>query len=211
MPRERKDKIIKKQPFYIDTNIALDYITGRNQEAISVLDGIKEMGAIIVSSSFLVMEAADFKKDSIYLAQKAIKEKWEIRKIMRQSYEKDLKEGSFDNVSDWIEELKSKLELQLYDFLVDADTWELAQYISQSSNLAAPDVIHLSSAIIAAQGGIETDWDTVIPCKILISNDGFLKTEAEKIKQQLDISYPNILTLSEIKKKFLKEEESDGQ
>ena len=89
MPKERENKTIETQAFYIDTNIALDYITGRNQEAVSVLDSLKEMGAIIVSSSFLVMEAADFKKDSVYFVQKAIEEKWEIRKIVRESYEKD--------------------------------------------------------------------------------------------------------------------------
>lgn len=210
MPKRRKSKATETEAFYVDTNVALDYITGRNPEAISVLDSLKETGAIIVSSSFLVMEAADFKKDSIYFVQKAIDEKWEIKKITRQCYEKNLKEGDFYNVSDWIDELKSKLKLELYDFLVDTDTWELAQYISQSSNLAAPDVIHLSSAIIAAQSGIETGTNKVTPCKIFISNDGFLKKEAEKIKQQLDVSYPDILTLSEVKNRFLKKGERDG-
>lgn len=204
MPRGRKNKEIKKEAFYIDTNIALDYITGRNPEAVSILESLKEMGAIIVSSSFLVMEAADFKKDSIYIVKKVIDEKWDLRKTTRHSYEKDLREGDFYNISDWIEDLKSKLKLELYDFIVDTDTWELAQYVSQNSNLTAPDVIHLSSAIIAAQSRIEIDKDIVILCKTFISSDGFLKKEAEKIKQQLEVPYPDILTLSEIKKKFLK-------
>jgi predicted nucleic acid-binding protein len=201
MPR-KKDEITGEEAFYIDTNIALDYITGRNPEAVSVLDSLKAKGATIVSSSFLVMEAADFRKDSIYFSQKVTKENWEIRKIVRQSYEKDLNEGDFDSVSDWIEVLTGKLELELYDFLVDTDTWELAQYISQSSNLAAPDVIHLSSAIIAAQSGI--DRGIILKCNVLISNDGFLKGEAAKIKQHLDVSYPEILTLAEVKNRFLK-------
>ncbi len=192
MQKERKNKKIEKEAIYIDTNIALDYITGRNAETISVLNKLKERGSIIVSSSFLVMEAADFKKNSMYMTKKAMDEKWEMRKIMRGVDQKDLKVGDFYNISDWIEDLKNKLKLELYDFLVDTDTWELAQYISQNSNLAAPDVIHLSSAIIAAQSGI---------CKIFISNDGFLKKEGEKIKEQLGISYPDILTVSEIKNK----------
>ncbi len=207
MPREEKDKIIEKQAFYVDTNIALDYITRRNPEAVAILDSLKEKGAVIVSSSFLVMEAADFKKEAIYFVQKAIDEKWEIKKITRQCYEKDLREGDFYNVSDWIDDLRKKLKLKLYDFLVDTDTWELAQSISQSSNLAAPDVIHLSSAIIATLLGIEIGKNKVVPCKIFISNDGFLKKEAKKIKQQLDefdASCPEILTLSEVKNRFLK-------
>ena len=208
MPRERKDKIAEKQAFYIDTNIALDYITGRNAEAISVLDGLKGMRAIIVSSSFLVMEAADFKKDSIYLIEKAMNQKWEIRKIIRSSDRKDLKEGDFSNVSDWIDDLRKKLKLQLYNFLRNSAAWELAQHISQSSNLAAPDVIHLSSAIIAAQWGIKIGKN-VVPCKIFISDDGFLKKEAKKIKQQFDefdVACPEILTLSEVKARFIGKE-----
>ncbi|MEA1912420.1 MAG: hypothetical protein U9N06_01090 [candidate division WOR-3 bacterium] len=201
MPRERKNK---KEAFYIDTNIALDYITGRNRDTISILDKLKEMKSIIISSSFLVMEAADFKKDSLYVVKKAIDEKWEIRKIIRDSYQKDLKTGDFYNISDWTEELKSKLNLKLYDFLVDTDTWELAQYISENSNLHAPDVIHLSSAIVVAQSGIEIKKDVIVPYKIFISNDKFLKKEAEKIKQQLEVSYPDILTVPEIKNKFFK-------
>lgn len=208
MSEERKNKKSKKEAFYIDTNIALNYTTGRNTETISVLKGLKEMKSIIISSSFLVMEAADFKKDSIYITQKAIDEKWEIRKIIRNSYQKNLKEGDFYNISDWVEELKSKLNLKLYDFLVDTDTWDLAQYISQNSNLSAPDVIHLSSAVIAAQSGIEINKDIIVPCKIFISNDGFLKEEAEKIKQQLEVSYPDILTVSEIKNKFFERSDS---
>jgi predicted nucleic acid-binding protein len=211
MLRERKNKMAEKQAFYVDTNIALDYITGRNPEAVTVLDSLKEKGAVIVSSSFLVMEAADFKKESIYFVQKVIDEKWEIKKITRQCYEKDLREGDFYNVSDWIDDLRKKLKLKLYDFLVDTNSWELAQYISQSSNLAAPDVIHLSSAIIVAQSGIEIRKN-VVPCKIFISNDGFLKKEAKKIRQQFDefdVSCPEILTLSEVKNRFLKIEEAE--
>lgn len=200
MPKERKNK---KEAFYIDTNIALNYITGRNKETIYVIDKLKEMKSIIISSSFLVMEAADFKKDSIYITHKAIDEKWEIRRIIRDSYQKDLKTEDFYNISFWIEELKSKLKIKLYDFLIDTDTWELAQYVSQSSNLSAPDSIHLSSAIIVAQSGIEIQKDVTVPCQIFITNDEFLKREAEKIKKELELSYPDILTISELNKKIL--------
>lgn len=200
MPKERKNK---REAFYIDTNIALNYITGRNKETIYVIDKLKEMKSIIISSSFLVMEAADFKKDSTYIIHKAMDEKWEIRRIIRDSYQKDLITGDFYNISFWIEELKSKLKIKLYDFLIDTDTWELAQYVSQNSNLSAPDSIHLSSAIIVAQSGIEIQKDVTVPCQIFITNDKFLKGEAEKIKKELELSYPDILTISELNKKIL--------
>ena len=45
MPRERSEsKATKTQAFYIDTNVALDYITGRNPEAVRILEGVKEKG-----------------------------------------------------------------------------------------------------------------------------------------------------------------------
>lgn len=199
-----KESTTKKQAYYIDTNIALDYITGRNPQTISVLDSLIDAGSIMVSSSFLAMEAADFKKDSLYFIEKVVDKKWELRKTVRDSYRKDLRRGDFYKVQDWIEELRDKLKLQLYDFLIDNDTWEIAQHISQNSNLFAPDAIHLSSSIVAAQSSITTTEGIKLPCNIFISNDDFLTKEAQKVKRELEISYPEILTVSETKNKFLK-------
>jgi len=196
---KRKNKV---KGFYIDTNIAIDYITGRNPDTIGVLDLMKEKGWKIVSSSFLVMEASDVKKDYIYIINKTMEEKWDIRRVLRERDHKDLTEGDFFKLTEWIDDLKDKLNLLLYDFLVDSDTWELAQYISQNSNLFAPDAIHLSSAIIASQGGIEID-DDQIEIEAFVTNDSFIKEEAEKIKKQLEIDYPEVLTIGELKKKFL--------
>ena len=201
MPRERKNKESGKVAFYIDTNIALDYITGRDIKTVSVLDSLKKMNFILTSSSFLVMEAADFKKDSEYIHRKIVEKKWEARKVLRQVYRKDLKYGDFCNVEDWIKELTDNLGVRIYHFLVDTETWELAQYISLYSNLSAPDVIHLSSAIVVAQSGLEVDNGTVI-CRAFISNDAFLKEEAERIKKQLHIRYPDILTVAQIKSRL---------
>ncbi|MBA7492133.1 hypothetical protein ES702_02682 [subsurface metagenome] len=201
MSEKRKSKEFAKYGFYIDTSVALDYVTGRNMETVSVLDTLKKMGLVIITSSFLVMEAADFKKDHIYVLKKAVDEKWEIRRIVREVYKKDLRYGDFCNVEDWLKGLKDKLGLQLYNFLVDTDTWELAQYISINSNLSAPDVIHLSSALVAAQSGVKSR-NGAIKCRGFISNDGFLKREAKKIKNQLGIVYPEILSVAEIKSKL---------
>lgn len=201
MPRERRNEGSGKLGFYIDTNIALDYGTGRNAETVSVLNSLKEMGNILISSSFLVMEAADFRKDFVYIHRKAVEESWGARKILRQVYNKDLKYGDFWNVEDWTKKLTDKLGLQIYNFLMDGETWEMAQYISLYSNLSAPDAIHLSSAIVVAQSGLKVGNET-IECKEFISNDNFLKQEAEKIKKQQDILYPVVLTIAQIKNRL---------
>ena len=208
MPEKRRvSKEIPKQAFYIDTNVALDYVIDKDKQTVSVLENIKKLGVSIVSSSFLIMEAADYVKNNLYINKKSKKRLWDIKQVIRKLDKKNLKEEDFESVSELIEELKSKLELELFDFLVDSDTWELGQYISQSSNLYAPDVIHLASAIVATQSGIETGYGIKIPCDIFISNDGFLRKEGEKIKEQLGIPYPDILAISEVKKRFLKKDD----
>ena len=88
----------KSKAFYIDTNVALDYITARNRESVSVLDRIKAKGWKCVSSSFLAMELADYQKDNLFVIEKAMEKKWEIRKILREAGNKDLRRGDFDKI-----------------------------------------------------------------------------------------------------------------
>src|SRR6266481_1630519 len=97
-------KIRTAKAFYIDTNVALDYVTARNRDAILVLDKIKEKGWKCLSSSLLVLELADYKKDSLFVIEKAIEKKWEMRKILRETYKKDLKRGDFEKVIEWFKE-----------------------------------------------------------------------------------------------------------
>src|SRR5437899_10896735 len=113
MPKGTK----RSKVFYIDTNIALDYITARNREAILILDKIKERGWKCVSSSF-------------------IEKKWEMRKILRETYNKDLRRGDFDKVLEWFEQFRQDYNnVELYDFLKDNNDWQVAQGISFNSNL----------------------------------------------------------------------------
>src|SRR5713226_5953879 len=149
MPRK-----IKNRSFYIDTNIALDYITGRNRHTILVLGKIKDKEWKCVSSSFLAMELADYKKESLFVTDKAIEKKWEMRKIIREAYKKDLRSGDFEKVYEWFNEFRQEYKnIDLYDFLKDSNDWQLAQEISFTSNLPAPDVIHLTSAMLGSVSG----------------------------------------------------------
>src|SRR3989338_1605414 len=121
----------KSKSFYIDTNIALDYLTGRNRQTVLVLGKLKDKGRKCVSSSFLAMEMADYKKDSLFVIDKAIEKKWEMRKIIRATDKKDLRRGDFEKVYEWFNEFKQDYKnIDLYDFLKDADDWQLPQEIS---------------------------------------------------------------------------------
>jgi predicted nucleic acid-binding protein len=192
MPKKKKSK-----SFYIDTNIALDYITGRNRQTVLILGKIKDKGWKCVSSSFLAMELADYKKESLFIIDKAIDKKWEMRKIIRATDKKDLRSGDFEKVYEWFNEFRQDYKnIELYDFLKDSDNWQAAQEISFNSNLAAPDVIHLASAML----GSVTDY-----CQVLITHDELFSKEGKRIIKDYKMdSKLKIMSIAEVKESFFK-------
>lgn len=192
MPKAKR----KVKSFYIDTNIALDYATNRDIDTVMLLERIKERGWKCVSSTFLAMEMADYKKEDLFI-ERARGKKWEFRKILREKDNKELKNVDFESAIDWFEDFKKRYkEIDMYDFLQDKESWSLAQEISFNSNLTAPDVIHLTSAIWAAFGN---------HCDIFITKDKLLNKESKKILEQYKLKGVfKIMTVAEVKKKYFK-------
>ena len=63
------------------------------------------------------MEMADYKKDSLFVIDKAIEKKWEMRKIIRATDKKDLRRGDFEKVYEWFNEFTQDYKnIDLYDF-----------------------------------------------------------------------------------------------
>ena len=97
------------------------------------------------------MELFDYKKDAIFISR-AIDKKWETRKILREvnnTNGKSLKQSDYTSIEEWSSDFIQKVKkIEFYDFLQDTEGWELAQEISAKSELSAPDVIHLTSAIL---------------------------------------------------------------
>jgi len=118
-----------------------------------------------------------------------------MRKILRETYNKDLKRGDFEKVFDWFNEFRQEYKnIELYDFLKNSDDWQLAQEISFNSNLNAPDAMHLTSVILGAIGSY---------CQILITNDQPFSKEARRIIEDHKMnSKLKVMTISEVKKKF---------
>lgn len=196
MPEPRKKA--KPKRFYIDTNIALDYATNRDPQTFLFLEKIKEKKWKIISSSFLVMELADYKKESIFIS-KALSKKWETRKILREvnnNNGKNLKIGDFEMIQEWTEDFKNRIKkFELYDFLQDAISWDLAQEISLKSELSAPDSLHLASAIVGAKSG---------DCDVFLSKDKLLLKEGERIVAELKMKTKlKILDIAQAKKLYL--------
>ena len=191
--KKKRKKVVKS--FYIDTNIALDYATRRNLETAFVLQKIKEKGWHCVSSTFLSMEMADYNKDTLFI-RRALDKKLEPRKILRDiSGKKNLTKSDFGTISDWFEDFKKEYKkLAMYDFIQDNLGWKLAQKISFETELTAPDVIHLTSAIIGSVLGY---------CNVLITNDGLFEREANKVIEKLKRKRQiRVMSVAEVKRKF---------
>ncbi len=187
-------KAKKGKSFYIDTNVAIDYATVRDVQTVLVIERIKEKNWKCVSSTFLAMEMADYKQDYEYIA-KEINKKRDPENILRSCGSKNLRASDFEEIEEWYEDFNKRFKnLTLYDFIKDSNGWTLAKEISFNSNLSAPDVIHLTSAILGSIGGY---------CDILITKDGLLQKESAKILEKYKLHKKlKVMSPNEVKKKY---------
>jgi hypothetical protein len=174
--------------------VAIDYATNRDIQTVLLLERIKERGWKCVSSTFLAMEMADYKQDHEFIA-KEINRKRDPKDILRSLGSKNLKSSDFQEIEEWFGEFQKRFKnLTLYDFMQDSNGWTLAKEISFNSNLSAPDVLHLASAMLGAIGGY---------CDTLITKDGLLRKEAEKIISNKKLSGKlKVMIPLEAKKKY---------
>ncbi|MFA6422874.1 MAG: hypothetical protein WCW17_00300 [Patescibacteria group bacterium] len=187
----------KNKVFYIDTNIALDCATNRNIHTILLIERIKEQNWKCVSSAFLAMEMADYKKDSLFITDRIINKKWETRKVLREVYKKTLRESDYEELSEWLKEFNQRYKIEMYDFLSEAKGWDLAQQISNKYSITAADSIHLASAVLGSLSqGIE----------IFITEDKDLKQITYQIVKDLKVENPELslqpMNVEEVKKSY---------
>lgn len=175
MPK-RKSKIL-----YIDTNVILDYISNEDNNVIVLMNSVKSRDWKLRSSTFAMIELAEYRRNEIYLWDKLSQKKSLnniIKKIKNSRERKNLKSHHFEQVSDWLDNLRK--ELPNLDFL-DLDrsknpkiksSWDYAYHFGIYSNMNAKDVIHLSTAITAALNK---------ECDFFITSDGDLFNESIQI------------------------------
>lgn len=188
--------IKRSKSFYIDTNVAVDYATNRNIETVLLLERIKERNWGCVSSTFLAMEMADYQQVYTFIS-KEINKKRNPDDILKSRNNRNLNTSDFQDTEGWFADFNKRFKnLTLYDFITDSNGWNLARDISFNSNLSAPDVIHLTSAMLGSIGGY---------CDILLTRDGFLLKEAKRIlsQQQYKKIKLTVMDVQEVKKKYL--------
>ncbi|HEY6190864.1 MAG TPA: hypothetical protein VI215_00905 [Bacteroidota bacterium] len=184
----------KNRFFYIDTNVAIDFATNRDIQTVTVLEMIRGRGWKCVSSTFLAMEMADYKQDYVFIAKELNKQR-DPTDILRSRGNKNLGNAAFQEIEEWFKEFTQRFKnLTMYDFIHDANGWTLARDISFSSNISAPDVLHLTSAILGSKAGY---------CDTLITKDGTFQKEAEKILTQLKLRTKlRVMSPSEVRRIF---------
>lgn len=162
----------KKPNIYVDTNICRDCIRGRNKDSIHLMETVRDKKWECKTSIFSFMELIDIEKDDIFLTKKLTKG-WEINHILRQRYDKDLKNDDFNECGERIKNFFEKYRFILPVGLTN-EGWDLALNISSQSNLSAPDVIHLATA-----------WQS--KCNIIVSSDENLIKNGERILTEKDV------------------------
>ena len=186
-------RIRKSKSFYIDTNVAIDFATNRDIQTVLVLERIKENGWKCVSSTFLAMELADYQQDYTYIS-KEISKKRNPEDILRSRGSKNLKPSDLQEAEEWFSDLSRRFKnLTLYDFISDQNGWALAREISFTSNLSAPDVLHLCSAMLGSLNGY---------CDFLMTKDSVLRKEAANILPKYKGVKLKVMDVEEVKKKF---------
>jgi predicted nucleic acid-binding protein len=182
MPK-RKNKII-----YVDTCVIIDYFADKETNAVVMMKSVKTRGWRLRTSTFAMIELAEYRRNEIYLWDKLSQKKSlnsVVKKIRNPRTNKKLKDHQLIRVAEWLEELEKNLpNIGFLDLepSKDKDTdsgWDLAHYISKYSNLNSKDVIHLASALASA---INDD------CDFFITNDGDLSKETNKFLKEYKLT-----------------------
>jgi len=158
-----------KMPYvYIDSNIILDVIRGRDPKSISLMERIRERKVKACTSGFTLLELID-KEQEHALIWRMIKDGYSFDEILRKRGIRDLNDKELDgcfNKMDRTFSIPYKKHIDFY--YLDNVGWDKAVELMHKFNLRSNDAIHLATAIMAG-------------CDLLVSNDQNLLKSAENV------------------------------
>lgn len=131
--------------FYLDTNIIFDETRHRKINNLRWIPKIKEKKWRCFTSVFALMEMIDSEQAEAFVSEKR-RENIEYNTICRDRSQINLAKNQLVSVGN-----RFKMAWEQYAFIrtvaLTEDGWRLARRISENSNVFAPDVIHLASAL----------------------------------------------------------------
>ena len=158
-----KNKIV-----YVDTNVILDFLLKRGNEAVVIMESIKSRKWKIKTSSFSFVEMSDWKKRDLFIRNK-LELNWGMDTIFSKKNDTDLGAYEFEKVKKWLLDLAVSFKPEFVDLADDAG-WQQLREISTSTNLLAKDALHFCIALAVARNG---------QCDFFVTSYGNLITEAK--------------------------------
>lgn len=130
--------------FYLDTNVIRDNTKNRRQESIERVEKIRDNGWRCFTSVLALMEMIDNEQEDAFVAKKRA-ENMEYNTICRQRNQIDLTRKQLRETND-----RFRAARRQYPFVRPVSLteygWRLALRIAATSNIFAPDAIHLAAA-----------------------------------------------------------------
>lgn len=155
---------------YLDTNIILDVLRDRRRRgelvSLKLLEQAKRNKWYISTSTFAIMEILDVEQDDLFF-QLRVSEGDTVADVLRIRRQRDLTTEQLDRIS---KKLRDKLSIS-YDYIaqwhLDQKGFDHALELVRTTNITAPDCIHLATAL-------------ELGCDFLVTTDEFFLKEARK-------------------------------
>jgi predicted nucleic acid-binding protein len=150
---------------YLDTSVIAGVLQKQHTASTLLLDNIVKKEWKCSTSAFASMELFDITQDNAYVL-KELQLGVHIKKAYKSLDQKNLSKTDLEKISDSIQDVfpGKYTNIRVFDF--EQSTWVKAIKLKATTNISAPDVIHLATAIEAG-------------CDLLVTLDQFFKKEAE--------------------------------
>ena len=135
-------KLYGKLTFYLDTNVLIDIIRERRMSSTEFFNKAISNKHRCLTSVFSFMEIAELEKCQFY-AELLVKEKEDINRICRSYRNCDLEPEMLESVESRVNNVVNIDALEQFSF--DKDGWEDALRLAFTTNISAPDCIHIAT------------------------------------------------------------------
>lgn len=151
---------------YVDTNVFGGILEGQHRASTVLLEIVKEKKWRCSTSIFTLMELSEIRQDNQYI-YKQLGLGTHIKKAYRSLDQKDLSPSDFSKTQEKIDMLFTDTSPFVEFFALEDKGWDKALELKATTNLSAPDAIHVATAVEAG-------------CDVLVTLDSFLIKEASR-------------------------------
>ena len=151
---------------YIDTNIIADLFYDRNPASVQLLE-LARLGRWQVSTSqFAVMELIDISQDQTWFIREVNERRRTVAAALRGRYRRRLPKSTLDTIKKDIERFLEHRYPFIQYFYLTPEGFNVASGLCADTNMAAPDCIHVATAMEAG-------------CDVLVTSDEQVLHEAK--------------------------------